>query len=106
MKWVCKVCGRVIESNERPIACPLCGACSDYIVPGKDFKGIQKATKQKTVENLNSALSLEKNATSLYEKFAKESREHGDDDAAMMFTALARIEAGHQISIKKRLGQC
>lgn len=106
MRWICKVCGKMIESSERPIACPLCGAVSDYIIPEKDFKGIQKDVKQKTKEDLNSALALEKNATDLYEKFAKECEAIGDKDAAMMFHALSRIESGHQISIRKRLGQC
>ncbi len=106
MRWVCKVCGKVIESDGRPIACPLCGAVSDYIVPEKDFCGIQKNVKPKTKENLNSALALERNATDLYEKFARECEALGDSDAAMMFHALARIEAGHQVSIRKRLGQC
>jgi len=103
MKWVCKVCGKVMESDSRPLACPLCGVHGDYIVVEKDFRGFPKELKQKSKDNLNAALSLERNATNLYSRFAKECKELGDAEAATMFTALARVEAGHQLCIKKML---
>ena len=103
MKWVCKVCGKVIESDSRPIACPLCGVNGDYIVSEKDFSGFPKEIKKKSKENLNSALGLEKNATDMYTRFAKECKEIGDTETATVFTALARVETGHQLSIKKML---
>jgi rubrerythrin len=103
MKWICKICGKSIESNERPIACPLCGANGEYIVCEADFKGFPTEIKAKTREDLNAALSLEQNATADYTRYAKECKELGDLQASEMFTALARVEAGHQVSIRKML---
>ena len=104
MKWVCSICGMTIESDIKPLACPLCGVNGDYIVLEKDFKGFPKKIKDKSKENLNAALELEKNATINYFKYAKECEELGDKEVATLFTALARVEAGHQQSIKKMLG--
>ena len=104
MKWVCSICGKVMESDSKPLACPMCGANGDYIVLEKDFKGFPSKLEAKTKEDLNAALELEKNATNNYFKYAKECEELGDKEAATMFTALARIEAGHQHSIRKMLG--
>ena len=105
MKWVCSVCGKVIESDSRPLACPLCGANGDYIVLEKDFKGFPQKLDPKSVENLNAALNLEKNATVDYLRYAKECDEIGDIEASVLFTALAKVELGHQVAIKKMLGQ-
>lgn len=106
MQWICSVCGKVMECNEKPIACPMCGAISDYIVLEKDFIGIPTKHDAKTMENLNAALALETNATNEYLKYAKEARDSGDRHVCDMFTALAKVEAGHQVAIKKSLGLC
>lgn len=100
---MCSVCGRVIESDIKPLACPLCGVNGEYIVLEKDFKGFPEKLEPKSKENLNAALDLERNATTSYLKYAKECEELGDKEAATLFTALARVEAGHQHSIKKIL---
>jgi rubrerythrin len=104
MKWICSICGKSIESDTKPIACPLCGANGDYIVLEKDFTGFPKKVEPKTKENLDAALTLETNATKNYFAYAKEAEDVGDKQAATMFTALARVEAGHQQSIRKILG--
>ena len=104
MKWVCTICGKIIESNNKPLACPLCGVNGDYIVLEKDFKGFPEKLEPKSKENLSAALELEKNATTSYFKYSKECEELGDKEAATLFTALARVEAGHQQSIRKMLG--
>jgi rubrerythrin len=106
MQWICSICGKVMDSNEIPMACPMCGASSDYIVPEKDFAGIPTNHDQKTIENLNAALALETNATRDYFRYAKEARDSGDIHVADMFTALAKVESGHQVAIKKSLGLC
>jgi rubrerythrin len=106
MKWVCSICGKVMESEGKPMACPMCGAISDYIVPEKDFEAIPTNHDQKTIENLNAALALETNATSMYLMYAKEAKERGDKRVFDMFTALAKVESGHQVAIKKALGIC
>jgi len=101
--WICTICGKEIESDSRPLACPLCGANGEYIVLEKDFKGFPKKLETKSKEDLNAALELEKNATTSYFKYAKECEELGDKEAARSFTALAKVESGHQISIRKML---
>jgi rubrerythrin len=104
MKWVCSICGKAIESDSKPIACPLCGANGDYIVLEADFKGFPEKVEPKTKEHLNAALELETNATRDYFNYAKECEEIGDVQAAEVFTALARVEAGHKQSLRKMLG--
>lgn len=102
-RWICIVCGKLIESESKPLACPLCGVNGEYIVSEKDFKGFPKKLDTKTKENLNAALALEKNATTTYYDYAKESERLGDKEAATLFVALAKVEAGHQVSIRKML---
>jgi rubrerythrin len=93
----------VMESDSRPLACPLCGVNEEYIILEKVFKGFPKKLEQKSKDNLNAALDLEKNATTSYFKYAKECEELGDKEAARLFTALARVEAGHQQAIIKMI---
>lgn len=104
MRWICSICGKTIESDSKPLACPLCGVSGDYIVLQENFKGFPRELKQKSKDNLGAALDLEKNATTSYFKYAKECEEIGDSEASMLFTALARVEAGHQQAIRKMLG--
>jgi rubrerythrin len=104
MNWICSICGRIMESDSKPLACPRCGVNGAYIVLEKDFKGFPKKLEQKSKDNLNAALDLEKNATISYFKYAKECEELGDKEAATLFTALAKVEAGHQEAIRKMLG--
>ena len=103
MKWVCKICGKVIESDGKPAACPLCGANGEYIVLEKDFCGLPQKTEPKTKENLNAALALENNAAKDYFRYAKECKDIGDSAASELFTALAKVEVGHQSAIKRML---
>jgi rubrerythrin len=95
-----------MESEGKPMACPMCGAVAEYIVLEKDFKGIPVEKEPKTVENLEAALALETKATHIYFEYAKDAREKGNRHVADMFTALANVEAGHQVAIKKSLGLC
>ena len=75
------------------------------------FFGIQDRDKskilikinEKTKENLNAALDLEKNATKKYFQYARESEESGDKEAVRLFKALAEVEAGHQFALRKML---
>jgi len=52
---------------------------------------------------LKAALSLEQNATKEYFQYAREAEELGDKEASTLFSALARVEAGHQTAIRKML---
>jgi rubrerythrin len=102
-KWICVVCLKEIDNENKPLACPLCGANGDYIVEEGTFKGFPEKINEKTRQNLNAALTLEQNATKNYFQYAKEAEQTGDKEAAVLFTALAKIEAGHQTSIRKML---
>ncbi|OGI12615.1 hypothetical protein A3K64_03350 [Candidatus Micrarchaeota archaeon RBG_16_36_9] len=104
MKWICRVCGMIIESEVKPLACPLCGVNGDYIVLEKDFKGFPEKLEPKSKENLKAALELEKNATVSYFRYASECEQVGDIETAILFKALARVESGHQQAIRKMLG--
>lgn len=104
MKWICPICGKIIESDTRPVACPLCGVNGSYIILEKDFKGFPKNLQSRTKENLNAALNLETNATNMYLKYASECEALGDKEAAVLFEALAKVETGHQLAIRRMLG--
>jgi len=103
MKWICTICLKPIESETKPLACPLCGSNQEYIVEEKSFKGLPEKINEKTRENLKAALSLEQNATKEYFQYAREAEELGDKEASTLFTALARVEAGHQTALRKML---
>lgn len=103
MKWICVVCLKSIESENKPLACPLCGVNGDYIVEEESFKGFPEKINEKTKENLNAALSLEQNATKEYFQYAREAEKLGDREAVSLFTALAKVEAGHQTAIRKMM---
>lgn len=103
MEWICTICGQKISSETRPIACPLCGVAEKYIIPEKEFRGFPSKLNAKSIQNLNVALSLENNAAKEYLEFGKVCLQLGDNDAADLFFALAKVEKGHQIAIKKML---
>ena len=103
MKWICVVCTKIMESENKPLACLLCGSNGEYIVEEGSFKGFPEKIDKKTKQNLEAALNLEKNATNEYLQYAKESEEIGDKEAAVLFKALAKVEAGHQFALRKML---
>jgi len=105
MKWICPICGMKIESNDKPLACPLCGANGSYIIPESDFSGFPKDLKTESKESLRAALELETNATRDYFRYAMECEKVGDIETAKLFTALAKVENGHQIAIRKMLSE-
>jgi rubrerythrin len=103
MKWICTICLKSIENQNKPLACPLCGANGKYIVEADTFKGFPEKINKKTKENLNAALSLEQNAAKEYFQYAKEAEELGDKEASSLFNALAKVEVGHQTAIRKMM---
>jgi rubrerythrin len=103
MKYVCKVCGKTIECVMKPLACPLCGVNGDYIVLERDFTGFPQKIDPISLEDLKAALRLEENATADYLKYANECKKVGDIEVATLFEALAKVENGHQIAIRKMM---
>ena len=61
------------------------------------FKLLQGGSVKSTIENLKDAASGENYEwTDMYDKFAKEAREEGFEDIAVLFEGVAKIEKEHE----------
>jgi rubrerythrin len=98
----CGICGDSYMGNAKPSHCPFCGAPEKYIVlaenwaqtEGADLSNISKA-------NLEHALLLENNSMLFYTCSCEISM---NAELAVMFKALARMEAKHASIIRDLLG--
>ena len=100
MKWVCIVCGKKLEEDHKPDACPLCGVAAEYFVEAASYEKPTDRLSKAVAADFDRALELEKTATQLYGEAAERARSEGDDLTEAFFRALAKNEKGHQVAIK------
>ncbi len=88
LKWVCKVCGQIFESEKAPEKCQVCS------VEGDNFIQLSGTTGQ-TVENLRIHWDAETEEAALYLAFGKKAEEEGFPEIGEAFYRVAKEEAWH-----------
>uniref|UniRef100_A0AB33IYA2 Rubrerythrin family protein n=1 Tax=Prevotella sp. GTC17254 TaxID=3236794 RepID=A0AB33IYA2_9BACT len=90
-KFICTVCGLVVEGAEAPEKCPVCNA------PASRFKTVEdiKLEGTKTEKNLQTAFAGESQAHTKYLYYASKARKEGYEQIAELFEETARNEREH-----------
>ena len=98
----CRVCGEVYVGAKRPSHCPFCGVPEKYLVPGAEWKDENQGVKLTEIsrKNLEAALKLELNATSLYFCVSDASNNMA---IKSMFKGFAKVEREHASLLGKIL---
>jgi len=104
MQWRCIVCGKHFkDTEEKPVACPLCGVLSEFIVTEVDYVRPSGGMSAVSKASFDEAMELEIIATDKYHGAARRAKQEGDETTRIFFAALARNEFGHQKAIKYQL---
>ena len=90
----CRICGEVFVGKDKPSDCPFCGVPQKYLVPGNEWTDENQGVELTDIsrKNLEAALKLELNASSLYKCISEAST-----DMAMksMFKGFFKVEREH-----------
>lgn len=100
--YKCLICGDPYVGTGKPTNCPFCGAHQRLITPAEEYEPeVLDELTGKSRENLQKALELEVGNSAFYRGASKVA----DTVAGQaLFSALARIEAGHASVLCRMLG--
>lgn len=100
--WRCEVCGDPYVGQEPPKECPFCGAHSNFIKEaGKAKVNFNFNLTEKDKKIAEHALEVEVSNTTFYYCAAANTE---DEEAALLFKALGKVEEEHVSIWKKVLG--
>ncbi len=100
--FICKICGDPYLGTDAPSRCPFCGAHSENMVPGENWKALWgKPIGEKSKKHLEEALQIEVSNTNFYRNVSKNSEEKMFQKE---FRALMKIEKEHAEIMVKLLG--
>jgi len=98
----CRLCDQAYVGKRKPPNCPFCGAPEKYMMLAKNWKEEMISTLTDVSEkNLKGAIELEIDASGFYRCAA---RVANDEEVKALFSALAKIEAEHVVTIRRMLG--
>ena len=112
MKYVCTVCGQVIESDEMPAVCPVCGA-KTFEVLDETVKtyadehrvGAAKGLDERVVAGLRENFTGECCEVGMYLAMSRQADREGYPEIAEAFKRYALEEAEHAAKFAELLGE-
>lgn len=112
MKYVCTVCGQVIESDEMPAVCPVCGA-KTFEVLDETVKtyadehrvGAAKGLDERVVVGLRENFTGECCEVGMYLAMSRQADREGYPEIAEAFKRYAFEEAEHAAKFAELLGE-
>ena len=112
MKYVCTVCGQVIESDEMPAVCPVCGA-KTFKVLDETVKtyadehrvGAAKGLDERVVAGLREHFTGECCEVGMYLAMSRQADREGYPEIAEAFKRYAFEEAEHAAKFAELLGE-
>ena len=113
MKYVCTVCGAVIESDEMPERCPVCKAKTFNIVDENEAKtyadehrvGVAKGLDEEVVKGLRDNFTGECCEVGMYLAMSRQAERDGYPEVADAFKRYAFEEAEHAAKFAELLGE-
>ncbi len=115
-KWRCTICGEIVESENRPEACPLCKAPGEKFVEVKEdgltwaaehVIGIAKeGVPADIVEGLRSNFTGECSEVGMYLAMSRAAAREGYPEIALYWEKAAFEEAEHAAKFAELLGEC
>ena len=113
-KWKCLICGQIVESDERPDACPLCKAPGEKFVEVKEDEmnwaaehvvGIAKDVPGEIKEGLRANFNGECCEVGMYLAMARVAAREGYPEIALYWEKAAYEEAEHASKFAELLGE-
>lgn len=112
MKYICTVCGQVIESDEMPAVCPVCGA-KTFKPINEDEKnyadehriGVAKDVDERIVQGLRENFMGECSEVGMYLAMSRQADREGYPEIAEAFKRYAFEEADHASRFAEMLGE-
>ncbi len=113
MKYICTVCGEVIESDEMPAVCPVCKATTFEVVDETAEKvyadehriGVAKGLDEEVVQGLREHFTGECCEVGMYLAMSRQAERDGYPEVAEAFKRYAFEEAEHAAKFAELLGE-
>lgn len=93
-KWICSVCGYVLQGDTPPERCPVCKQPAEKFYPAEEEKKSPYSGTQ-TEKNLEAAFAGESQARNKYTYFASVAKKEGYEQMAALFLKTADNEKEH-----------
>ena len=113
-KWRCTVCGQIVESDERPVQCPLCKAAGDKFVEvieeglnwaSEHVLGIAKDAPEEIKEGLRANFNGECSEVGMYLAMSRVAYREGYPEIGAYWEKAAFEEAEHAAKFAELLGE-
>ena len=112
MKYVCTICGEVIESDTMPEVCPVCGATTFEELKDTDKNyadehrvGVAQGLDPEGVEGLRANFTGECCEVGMYLAMSRQAEREGYPEVAEAFKRYAFEEAEHAAKFAELLGE-
>lgn len=113
MKYICTVCGEVIESDEMPTVCPVCKAKTFKVLDDSAEKayadehrvGVAKGLDEEVVQGLRENFTGECCEVGMYLAMSRQAEREGYPEVAEAFKRYAFEEAEHAAKFAELLGE-
>ena len=113
MKYVCTVCGEVIESDEMPTQCPVCRAktfkpleeSSEKVYADEHRVGVAQGLDEEVVKGLRDNFNGECCEVGMYLAMSRQAEREGYPEVADAFKRYAFEEAEHAAKFAELLGE-
>ena len=112
MKYICTVCGQVIESDTMPEVCPVCGAKTFKVMDEENKAyadehriGVAKGLDERIVAGLREHFTGECSEVGMYLAMSRQADREGYPEIAEAFKRYAFEEADHAARIAEMLGE-
>lgn len=112
MKYICTVCGQVIDSDEMPQRCPVCGATTFKPLDETEKNyadehriGVAKGLDERIVSGLREHFTGECSEVGMYLAMSRQADREGYPEVAEAFKRYAFEEADHAARIAEMLGE-
>ncbi len=115
MKYICKVCGEVVESDTTPEKCPVCNAGSkafkvmdenaEKVYADEHRVGVAKGLDEEVVQGLRDNFTGECCEVGMYLAMSRQAEREGYPEVAEAFKRYAFEEAEHAAKFAELLGE-
>ena len=112
MKYICTVCGQVIDSDTAPEICPVCGAKTFKLLDETEKNyadehriGVAQGLDERVVSGLREHFTGECSEVGMYLAMSRQADREGYPEIAEAFKRYAFEEADHAARIAEMLGE-
>ena len=112
MKYICTVCGQVIESDTMPEVCPVCGAKTFKVMDEENKAyadehriGVAKGLDERIVAGLREHFTGECSEVGMYLAMARVAHREGYPEIGLYWEKAAFEEAEHAAKFAEMLGE-